>query len=387
MESLFWVSAAVVLYVYAGYPLLLAAWTRLATAPVRRRASSDAARRWPAISIVVAARNEAKRLPSRVENLLDIPYPGRREIIVVSDGSTDNPAEALAPYDGRVRLIALPPGGKPSALNAGVAAATGEVLVFADARQRFDRHALVELVANFDDPAVGGVSGELVLDCEREDAGGSSSIGEGVGLYWRYEKWLRRHESLVWSTLGATGAIYALRRELWRPLPAETLLDDVLAPMRAVLAGKRVVFEEKARAFDQAPPDAAVESRRKTRTLAGNYQVLLLEPRLLLPMVNPVWLQYASHKVGRLTVPWALLAAFGSSAALAPESWIYAAALVLQLAFYTLAAIGGLSASEEGRHRARVLGRQTRVAYTFVLMNVAAVAGLLALGRGRAVWR
>jgi cellulose synthase/poly-beta-1,6-N-acetylglucosamine synthase-like glycosyltransferase len=388
MESLFWVSAAVVLYVYAGYPLLMALWARVA-GKSSRRLPSGAPRRWPSISIIVAARNEAARLPARVANLLTLPYPGPREILVVSDGSTDDTRSALAPFDADVRLLELPAGGKPRALNAGVAASTGEILVFADARQRFDQRALVELVATFDDEQVGGVTGELVLDCERrsEEATGDSPVGEGVGLYWRYEKWLRRNESLVCSTLGATGAIYALRRALWKPLPPETLLDDVLAPMRAVLAGRRIVFQERARAFDRAAPDAAAESRRKTRTLAGNYQVLLLEPRLLVPFVNPVWLQYVSHKVGRLVVPWALVAALVSSAALAPDSWLHAAALVLQLGFYGLAAVGGWLVSAEPRKAARVLGKETRVAYTFVMMNYAAVAGLLALRRGREVWR
>ena len=137
----------------------------------------------------------------------------------------------------------------------------------------------------------------------------TSTIGDGVGAYWKYEKWLRRHERAIRSTLGATGAIYALRRSLWQPLPAETLLDDVLAPMRAVLSGWRVVFEEEATAEDRTAPDAAAEARRKRRTLAGNYQILAQEPRLLAPFANPVWLQYLSHKVGRLLVPWALLGA------------------------------------------------------------------------------
>jgi cellulose synthase/poly-beta-1,6-N-acetylglucosamine synthase-like glycosyltransferase len=338
MEALFWGSAAVIGYIYAGYPLLLALWARLAgRAP--RKAEPAAADAWPAVSIVIAARNEAGRLPGRIDNLLELPYPGRREIIVVSDGSTDGTPRALAPFGDLVRLINVPAGGKPLALNAGVAAATGDILVFADARQRFSPGTLTALVSNFADPQVGGVTGELILDCEHDAAG--STIGEGVGLYWTYEKWLRRNESAVWSTLGATGAVYALRRGLWQPLPAETLLDDVLAPMRAVLAGHRIVFEEAARAFDGTSEDAAAESRRKTRTLAGNYQILAQEPRLLVPIVNPVWLQYMSHKVGRLLVPWALVGAFFASVALAPASWFYATACAAQLAFYGLALFGG----------------------------------------------
>ena len=353
MEALFWASVLIIGYVYAGYPLLLAIRARGAGRPPRKRLLDDAAA-WPAISMVVAARNEAARLPARIENLLALPYDGLREIIVVSDGSTDGTAAALEPFRDRIVFIALGAGGKPAALNAGVAAASGEILVFADARQRFSRDSLKHLVGNFADPRVGGATGELVLDCEAaENGNAASSIGEGVGLYWKYEKWLRRNESLVWSTLGATGAIYALRRTLWRPLPHETLLDDVLAPMRAVLAGHRIVFDEQARAYDHVAPDGAAESRRKRRTLAGNYQILALEPRLLLPVINPAWWQYVSHKVGRLVVPWALAVAIVTSALLVTASWTYTLAFLAQLGFYALAALGAWLDWRE--HRARTV--------------------------------
>jgi cellulose synthase/poly-beta-1,6-N-acetylglucosamine synthase-like glycosyltransferase len=338
MAVLFWSSAALIAYVYVGYPLLLAAWAQLAARPPKKR--RFAAGHWPAISVIVAARNEGTRLPGRIDNLLALPYDGSREVIVVSDGSTDDTAEALAPYvaRGEVRFLEVPAGGKPLALNAGVAAAGGEILVFADARQRFSRSTLASLVSNFSDPEVGGATGELVLDCE--SGASSSSIGEGVGAYWKYEKWLRRKESVIRSTLGATGAVYALRRSLWRPLPAGTLLDDVLAPMRAVLDGWRVVFDEDAVAEDRAAPDGAAEARRKRRTLAGNYQILAQAPRLLIPLANPVWLQYLSHKVGRLIVPWALILLAASSVMLAATHWFYALALAAQIAFYALAAFG-----------------------------------------------
>lgn len=345
MDGVFWASTFVIVYIYLGYPLLLAAWARISPRPTHK-ARLDGAGPWPSISIVVAARNEAARLPGRVTNLLELHYPGHREIVVVSDGSTDGTLHTLREFlraksvgAAAVRVMEVPAGGKPLALNAGVAAATGDILIFADARQRFSADALVELAANFADPLVGGATGELVLDCEHS-SGSDSTIGDGVGLYWKYEKWLRRNESAIWSTLGATGAIYALRRSLWTPLPAETLLDDVLAPMRAVLQGYRIVFEERAVAFDRASVDAQTESRRKTRTLAGNYQILAQEPRLLLPVVNPVWVQYVSHKIGRLLIPWALLLAFVSSALLAPSRWYYAAALTVQVGFYGLAGLG-----------------------------------------------
>jgi poly-beta-1,6-N-acetyl-D-glucosamine synthase len=339
METLFSASVLLVAYVYAGYPLLLALWAAAVRRPVRTRASGDP--NWPSVSVVVAAHNEGPRLSARVTNLLQQRYPGSLEIIVASDGSTDSTRDILERFESRVRLLELPRGGKPLALNAGVAAATGEIVVFADARQRFAPDAIRQLISNFHDPDVGAVTGELILDCEDQTDTAASTIGDGVGLYWTYEKWLRRHESAVWSTLGATGAIYAVRRSLWQPLPPATLLDDVLAPMRVVLAGKRTVFEERARAFDRVATSGSAESRRKVRTLAGNYQILSLEPRLLLPVLNPVWVQYASHKIGRLLVPWALLTAFVASAILAGDSWLYTVALILQLCFYGLAALGG----------------------------------------------
>jgi cellulose synthase/poly-beta-1,6-N-acetylglucosamine synthase-like glycosyltransferase len=159
-------------------------------------------------------------------------------------------------------------------------------------------------------------------------------------MYWRFEKRIRQLESTVGSTVGATGAIYAMRRSLWRPLPPGTILDDVLVPMRCVLAGYRTVFNGRALAFDRVAPDADAEGRRKRRTLAGNYQILALEPALLAPWRNPVWLQYVSHKVGRLLVPYALVGLMASSIVLAEQSVVYAAALGFQCGFYLLAGYG-----------------------------------------------
>ena len=341
METLFWISVAFVGYVYLGYPALLGVWAALTRRFGRERGrptlhvrgGRDA--QWPGVTVVIAARNEAGRLPARIENLLASEYPSDRlQIIVASDGSTDGTAAALAPYAGRVELLMLPASGKAGALNAAVARAAHAIVVFADARQRFAPDAIGRLVRHFRDESIGAVSGELMIDAS------TSTIGDGVGAYWRYEKWLRRREAIVGSTLGVTGAIYAMRRDLWRPLPPDTLLDDVLAPLRVVLEGYQVTFDSHAHAFDEAPKDAEQELRRKMRTLTGNFQLLAQEPRLLVPGVNPVWLQFMSHKIGRLFVPYALMAIFASSAALAPLSWIYATAFGAQVMFFALAIYG-----------------------------------------------
>jgi cellulose synthase/poly-beta-1,6-N-acetylglucosamine synthase-like glycosyltransferase len=372
MSLIFWGAVATILYVYAGYPALLRLRARLRPRPVR---AAEAGSDTPGISIVIAARNEAARLPARLQNLLALDYPAhRRQIIVASDGSTDDTAERLAAFGDAVDLICLPPSGKAAALNAAVARARHPIIVFADARQMFAPDALHQLTAPLADREVGAVTGELVLDCEsalfsnRRTEGErrrghtaplrgmanerrvrphrrrttTSTIADGVGMYWRYEKELRRLESTIWSTLGATGAIYAMRRELWQPLPPDTLLDDVLAPMRVVIAGYRVVFNDAARAFDRASIDADSEARRKVRTLAGNYQILRLEPRLLLPWCNPVWWQYLSHKVGRLIVPYAWLAAFAANIALAADHGGYQLILAAQVGFLLLAGYGAI---------------------------------------------
>jgi poly-beta-1,6-N-acetyl-D-glucosamine synthase len=338
MKAVFWLSAAGIAYVYVGYPVLLGVWAWLVRS--RQRVNQTRATRrddaaLPGVTIVIAARDEACRLPARIDNLLAADYPhDRMQIIVASDGSSDDTAAALAPYSGCVELLNLPASGKAAALNAAVARARYPILVFADARQRFASDAIRRLAPRFEDPEVGAVSGELLID------GSASTIGDGIGAYWRYEKWLRRQEAIVGSTLGVTGAIYAMRRELWRPLPPDTILDDVLTPMRVILGGHRVVFEARARAFDEAPSDATAELRRKVRTLTGNFQLVAREPRLLVPGVNPVWLQFMSHKIGRLLVPYALITLYGSSAVLSVSSRFFAVACLAQLGFYGLAAYG-----------------------------------------------
>src|SRR5262245_33588823 len=414
MAGLFWLLAAFVVYVYVGYPLGLHLWRRLWPRPVAARGPVAAT---PGVSIVIAARNEGSRLAGRIDNLLNLDYPAdHRQIVIVSDGSTDDSLEVLARYETTVEAVSLPAGGKARALNAGVERARFPLLVFGDARQAFAPDALRALVAPFGDPGVGAVSGELVLDGEARDrrtrstdrrcaivrpipaeaerrVSGNrrqsvrSTVVEGVGLYWRYEKQIRRDESAIGSTMGATGAVYAMRRSLWRPLPDDTILDDVLAPMRCVLAGSRVVFEDRARAFDCAARDAKAESRRKRRTLAGNYQLLWLEPALLLPWRNPAWIQFVSHKVARLAVPYALPPLWLLSLLLSRRAAVYAAAFAAQCLFYLFAGYGAWLEKRDGiaprdpqaARSSAVPQRLARVALMVLVMNASAVAGLAAI--------
>jgi len=374
VKTLFYVSVAIITYAYLIYPAIVVVWARMRGRRVEKRY------RQAPVSVVVAARNEESNISARIENLLAQEYPREMmEIIVVSDGSIDRTAELARLYtlDG-VRVIETPSAaGKASALNAGVALASHDVVVFADARQRFSPNAVAELVSVFHDETVGAVSGELIL-LSGDEAG---EVHEGVGLYWRYEKLIRRSESAIGSVVGATGSIYAVRKRLYVPLAAHTLLDDFMVPMRIVLAGYRVIFIRAARAFDLSSTTAAREFSRKVRTLAGNFQAVAMEPRLLSPRHNPVLFQFISHKLVRLVVPYCCVAAWISSAFLPGP--LYAAAFALQTLFYGL---GILTLTP--LRTARIAGL-FRVSWTFIVMNAAAVMGfwVFVTRQERIVWR
>jgi cellulose synthase/poly-beta-1,6-N-acetylglucosamine synthase-like glycosyltransferase len=275
--------------------------------------------------------------------LLALDYPALKVQIIVSlDGPTDGTELAARKYEtGRLRVLLMKPhAGKAEALNRAVSKATGEVLVFTDARQVLDRKAVQELVSNFEDISVGAVTGELML---LDESG--KEAGDAVGLYWRYEKELRSMESDIHSTMGATGALYAIRRELYRPIPSHTILDDVAIPMNAVLEGKRVVFDRAARAYDYVANSSATEFTRKVRTLTGNFQLLKQMPELIVPWRNPVFIQFVSHKVGRLFVPYFLIMLLVSNLFL--KGTAYWGILTLQCAWYLLACTGAVLARRQ----------------------------------------
>lgn len=367
MKVIFWASVATAIYAYVIYPLIM--W---ALAALRGRPSAKGPIE-PSVSVVLACYNEEWRIRDRIENLLASSYPKEKlEVIVVSDGSTDRTAEMARSASGRVRVFSYKERrGKAFALNLGVRRARGQIIIFADARQRFDPSAISELVANFADPEVGAVSGELILKS------GGPPLGEGIGLYWRYEKWIRRNEGNFDSVIGATGAIYAIRRELWRELPEGTILDDVYTPMQIALAGWRVIFEPGAIAYDVAEPGR--EFYRKVRTLAGNYQLCLIMPRLLMP--NRLFFQFWSHKLSRLIVPILLPITFAANMAIIasePEPF-YQLSMIAQVFFYGAVALGRLTGG-----RPRLAG----LAYSFSMMQLAALVGMFYfILRRRDVWK
>jgi biofilm PGA synthesis N-glycosyltransferase PgaC len=369
---LFLGSILLILYVFAGYPLYLGFLARLRSRPVQRRAHQ------PAVSVILAVHNGERYLARKLDSILALDYAREKmEIVVVSDGSTDGTdsiAESYARHG--VRLLRVNQGGKALALNAGIAASHHDVLVFTDVRQTLAPDSLALLMENLSDPRVGAASGELVI---RQ---GDSLEEASVGLYWRYEVWIRRRLSAVDSIFGATGAYYALRRALVVTIPAHTLLDDVYLPLAAFFRGYRLVVDSRVHMFDE-PTRLTDEFWRKVRTLAGNYQIMKAYPRLLLPGWlggNRLWMHFVSYKLARLLVPFALPVVLASSFGL-PPPW-RGAALTAQAVFCSLAVLDPLLPERWAGKRL------TSVARTFItLMAASACAVVILFSPNARLWR
>ncbi len=371
MTWVFWAAAALVVYTYFGYPAALWLRARLFPRPILREALA------PIISIAMVVRNEDQVLEKKLQNLLDLEYPQDHcQIVVVSDGSTDGTDQILKRYAENPRVQVLfksQSEGKACGLNDAMSVASGDIVFFTDARQELEPGSVRLLIENFADANVGCASGALMLGDSR-----SGETGKGMGLYWAIEKRIRELESDCGSVVGATGAIYAVRRELLPQVPEGTILDDVFIPMQVVRQGKRVIFDARSRAWDAPDLGAEREFSRKVRTLSGNYQLVQLAPWLM-SRENPLRFEFISHKLLRLVLPFALGALLLASVAL--PGALYRIALLLQLLFYSLSLMAGLRLSRGP------LARISDAALTFVMLNSAAAVAFVNFVTGRkAVW-
>jgi cellulose synthase/poly-beta-1,6-N-acetylglucosamine synthase-like glycosyltransferase len=366
MKLLFWLCLILVAYAYFGYAIWLRLQVRLHRRPILQRPIL------PEVSVIIAVHNEEANLPAKLENLRHLNYPQNRlQIVIVSDGSTDRTAGILREQGPSISLVILDQAnGKACALNEAVKHAAGEILIFQDARQLVDPDAISELVSCFADAAVGAVSGELLLET-------SAPSSDALGIYWKIEKLVRRLESESGSVVGVTGALYAIRRELYTEIPPGTILDDVFVPMHVARMGKRVVFQPTAIARDQLFSEKGKEFSRKVRTLTGNYQLLQLAPWLLTP-VNPLLFRLISHKLLRLLAPLLLVLMLVASAM--SSGPFYRSIFWLQVLFYALAAVGTLGPSTKQF-------KPVAIANTFVMLNAAAALAFynFVAGRNR-VW-
>ena len=350
---------ALSLYILVGYPFLLAAWRSFGP-PIRKDLDFRTT-----VTVVLAVYNGETFVGRRLDNLLSLDYPADLlDIVVVSDGSTDATDQIVQSYAHRkVQLLRVPHAGKAAALNAALLHATGELFLFVDVRQTFDPQALRHLVANFADPTIGAVTGELRYVH-------SDRVGEAadIDLYWRYEIWARQHHSLIDSIFNTTGCIYAVRRSLTGPIPSDTLVDDAVIPLRAFFRGYRVVIDTEALAFDYGVVKGG-EFRRKIRTLGGVWQAWVRMPQLF-TSTNRMRLHFLPHKFGRLALPWLILMGVAATCAL-PDSLVRTDLLAGSLAVLALAALDPVLP------RTFMLRRISSPARSFVVLNAASLLSVL----------
>ncbi len=364
-DFIFYLSLAAIVYTYIGYPLLLVLMQLTSSDKVKK---ADIV---PPVTVFVSAHNEAGHIEAKVINLLESDYPREKlEIMVGSDGSTDETYQIIKrlAQEKNIRYtVSFQRLGKPAMLNKMAKDATGEIFIFSDVRQTFAKDAIRNLVRSFADENVGAVSGDLILQ----------GPGAGrVGFAWYYEKWLRHMEGNIGSILEATGAIYAVRKEIYHYLP-DVILEDTCTSMNAIIVGQRIVFEPAARAYGQAADTVPKEFIRRVRILLGQLQVLALMPELLVPAKSKIAFQLMSHRVLRLAVPYFLPILFLSNAFLLGRGPFFAGFFAFQAVFYLMAFLG--SGNQAGSK-----GGILSYPYEFCAAQWAAVVALSKFRRGEA---
>lgn len=360
-EAIFWLCLLLPLFAYLGYPLLLAA-----RAPRRRAMAFPLPRTPPRASVLVAAYNEARNIEAKLRSLLDVDYPRERlQVIVASDGSSDATVALARRFIADhgmywARVLDLPRGGKAAALNAAVAEADGEILVFSDADTLWLADTLRELLDPFADPGVGATSGNVAI------ASPGKALAIGDQCYRAYESWLRRLETRNGCMASADGGLLALRRSLFQRIPAD-VTDDFFLTTCAPLGGQRIVFAETARVLDRGVESADSQFRRRRRITTRGLQSLAHRRELLDPRRHGLLaLGLICHKLIRRLAPVLLIPLLLSNLWLWNAGDFYQATLLAQLAAYGVALVG-----LAGRHRR--LPKPFRLA-AFVLVTLAAMS-------------
>lgn len=369
--GVFIASVGVLVYVYGVYPLLLAL-----AKPFRRDVRRGDT--LPEVCLLIAANDEASVIAAKIQNSLELDYPtDKLKVLIASDGSVDETNTIVAACrDPRVQLLAFPERrGKISSINEAMQHVEAQIVVFSDANTFLQKDAVRQLVANFADPAVGAVSGDVALTGPRALLAGSED------LYYWYERTLQRLESRLGSMVGVDGALYAMRRELFVAPPSDTILDDMAIPLGVIRAGYRVVLEPRALAFEAGSETAMEEFARKARVIAGAVQFLLRHDGSV-PAANvQIVISLISHKALRWLSPWFGALAVLASLRLAFHSPVFAALAAAQALILVL---GLLGCSPVIRRWAPV-----SLAHYFCLVQTAAIFGFVRglAGRQAATWR
>lgn len=362
----FWLAVAILLYTFAGYPIILAMLGKWRRNPVNKSPI------YPTISLLIPAYNEEKIINQKIANSLELQYPEERlDIVIVADGSDDGTV-AAAEGSREVTVYFEPQRkGKAAAINRVAPLLSTDIVVFTDANSMLNPEALIELAANFADPRVGGVAGEKRV------------LGGGEGTYWRYESLLKQGDSNLSSVMGASGELFAIRREAFQLVEEDSIIEDFVLSMRLVGNGWRVIYEPKAIATELPAPSLQSDWQRRTRIAAGGVQSILRLPKLLDPRIGIVSWQYFSHRVLRwLVTPILLPVTFLLNALLWREQ-PYKFLFLSQLAFYSGSMLGFLRARS---------GRSMGILYAafyFVFTNLAAMVGVWRYIRGKqsVIWK
>ena len=374
----FWTSLAAVAWTYAGYPLLLLALARLRPRSQHRQAPAETPPLDPTVTIIISAYNEEKAIRDKLKSTLALDYPAEKlEVIVASDDSTDGTHDIVRELAPRgVRLLVLPErAGKTAAQNLAAATATGEVLIFTDATTELDRDSVRRLTACFADPRVGCAGAELEYVSE-----GGSAVGQGGGLYWRYEKRVKELEAAVSTLIGVSGCLYAVRASAYRPIEPDLISDFVIAG-DVYQRGFITVYGAGTVSSEKTHEEAGKEFEMRVRVIVRTINALVRRARMLNPLRYGFFsFQLFSHKVLRYLVPELLLAIFASGLSLAllggAAAPVYRALTLAQLALYLAAAVGWL------RQRLGLRLPLVHVPFYFVVVNLAALWALVLYLRG-----
>ncbi len=370
MVILFWGAVALIAYTYLGFPALVWIRGRLLRRPYR---PDDVT---PSVSLIVIAHNEAAHIGAKLDNVLSLDYPREKlEVLIASDGSNDATEAIVRGYAGRrVRLLSLPRRGKIPTLNAAVTSAGGEVLVFSDANSIYAPDAVRALVRPFADPTVGGVAGD-----QRYLADGDGA-NRGERCYWNFDRLMKQWQSTSGSVISATGAIYAIRRGLFRTVPSG-VTDDFAISTAVIAQGHRLVFAPDALAFEPVAAAGAMEFGRKVRVITRGLRGVLARRELLNPLRHGFYaIQLFSHKVLRRLVVFPLLLLLLSSLLLWPGGPFYRAVALAQVALYGCGLLGMLLGETP-------LGRRKifSLPFYFCLVNTASLLATINVVRGRRI--
>jgi cellulose synthase/poly-beta-1,6-N-acetylglucosamine synthase-like glycosyltransferase len=379
LVATFWIASGLVVYAYAVYPAII--WG-LARAFGRRPEPPEIAdAELPHVSLVISAYNEAEVLSDRLRNAVAMDYPrDRLQILVGSDGSKDDTAEIARGFEtkGVEALDFKQNRGKASVLNDLIARASGDIVLLSDANTDIDPDAARKLVRWFRDPEVGAVCGRLVLI--------DHVTGQNAdGLYWKYETFLKLCEAKLGALLGANGAIYAIRKDLYVPIHPGTIVDDFVNPLLIQQKSKhKIIYDREAVAIEETAPDVGAEFHRRARIGAGGFQSIGMLWRLLNPARGWVAFSFLSHKILRWFCPFFLLISFAANLWLAIQgSAFYQVLLGLQVAFYALSVLPSMLPERVS------VPKIARLATLFTSMNAALLVGFYRwlFGRQRGAWR